>query len=74
MKWARPNRRTFVPRIMQDLPVELRGLSQNRFGGHNNVRLRPLKGSTFGPASKGRSLSPDEVKPIEEKLRRDGHL
>jgi hypothetical protein len=35
-------------------------------------RLRP--GSTFGPASEGRTLSPDEVKLIEEKLRRDGHL
>ena len=39
-----------------------------------NDRLRPLKGSTFGPGSKGRTGSADEVKPIEEKLRRDGHL
>ena len=43
-------------------------------GGHETQRLRPLKGSKLGPASEGRRLSPDEIKVVEEKLRRQGHL
>ena len=44
-----------------DLPPALRGPSQNKYGGHQSQKMKPLRGSTFGPANDGRSLSADEI-------------
>jgi hypothetical protein len=40
---------------------DLRGASQNKFGGHKTKALKGLKGSTFGAANGGKSLSPEEI-------------
>ena len=59
---------------VSDLRAELRGPSQNRFGGHQTQRIKPLRGSTFGPANEGRSLSAEEIAKQEERLRELGLL
>lgn len=46
-------------------PAHLRGPAQNRFGGHQAQRIR-AKG-TFGAASEGRRLSPEEIRKLEVK-------
>ncbi len=60
------------PIRLNELPKHLQGPGQNRFGGHQTQRLRPFKGSSFGAASVGRSLSPDERKIVEQELREKG--
>jgi hypothetical protein len=57
---------------VNDLPIELRGPSQNRYGGHKSQKMRPLRGSTLGPANEGRSLSAEEIAKQEERLRELG--
>lgn len=57
---------------VSDLPPELRGPSHNRYGGHQTQRMRPLRGSTFGPANEGRSLSAEEIAKQKERLRELG--
>ena len=42
---------------LEDLPSHLRGLSNNRWGGHKSNKIRGLKGSTYGPASKCRNIT-----------------
>jgi hypothetical protein len=59
---------------LNDLPPELRGLPQNKYGGHHGQRMRPLRGSTFGPANEGRTLTPDEIARVEDELREKGQL
>jgi hypothetical protein len=54
---------------VSDLAPELRGPSQNRYGGHRTQRMKPLRGSTFGPANEGRSLSAEEIAKHEKRLR-----
>jgi hypothetical protein len=54
------------------LSPELRGPSQNRYGGHQAQKMKPLRGSTFGPANEGRSLSAEEIAKQEERLRELG--
>ena len=39
------------PRL-EDLPVHLRGLSNNRWGGHKSNKMRGFRGSTYGAASR----------------------
>ena len=48
---------------LQDMPPYLRGFSNNRWGGHQANRIRGFKGSTYGPASKGKhiQLTPELV-------------
>jgi hypothetical protein len=58
---------------LNDYPPELRGFSNNRFGGHKATRLRTY-GGKFGPASKCRNLSPEECKIIEAQLKKEGKL
>jgi len=41
---------------LEDMPVYLRGLSNNRWGGHQSNRIRGFKGSTYGAASKGKHI------------------
>lgn len=55
------------------LPRELRGLGQNRFGGHHSTHFLPFKGSKLGPASRGRRvIDPDERLTIIRDLRERG--
>jgi hypothetical protein len=55
---AKKPRPNFVPR--------------GEFTGKNNDRV--FAGTTLGPASPGRVLSPDERRVVEEKLRSEGRL
>ncbi len=66
---AQPKRRK---KKVSELPPELRGPSQNRYGGHRAQNMRPLRGSTFGPANEGRSLPPEEIAKQEKRLRQLG--
>ena len=66
---GKPKRRK---KTVSDLPPGLRGPSQNRFGGYQTQRMKPLRGSTFGPANEGRSLSAEEIAKQEERLRELG--
>jgi len=53
------------PRL-NDYAPELRGLAQNKYGGHQTQRLRCYPGK-FGPASNGRSLSAEEIEALTRK-------
>lgn len=59
---------------LTDLRSELRGPSQNRYGGQRTQKMRSFRGSKFGAASEGRSFSPDEVAAYEASLRGDNAL
>ena len=59
-----------LPRAnLQSLPVELRGPSNNKYGGHRNQRMRSLKGSKLGAASSVRRPTTAEWAEIENNLR-----
>ena len=44
------------------------------FGAQHLFRQRELKGTTLGPADKGRRLSDQERRAIEQKMREEGLL
>ena len=48
---------------LEDMPLHLRGFSNNRWGGHKSNRIRGFKGSTYGAASKVKhiQLTPELV-------------
>ena len=48
---------------LSDLPLYLRGLSNNRWGGHSSGHMRGFKGAKYGAASPLRNvhLSPQEL-------------
>ena len=50
-----------------DLPLHLRGLSNNRWGGHSSGHMRGFKGAKYGAASPVRNihLSPQELSKYE---------
>ena len=48
---------------LEDMPMYLRGLSNNRWGGHKSNRMRGFRGSTYGAASEVRHI------PITPELR-----
>ena len=48
---------------LQDMPMYMRGLSNNRWGGHKSNRMRGFRGSTYGAASPVRHI------PITQELR-----
>ena len=48
---------------LEDLPLHLRGLSNNRWGGHKANLMRGLRGSKYGAASPVRHI------PITPELR-----
>lgn len=52
-------------------PRELRGLSQNRFGGQQAQRLRTY-GGKFGAASSVRRLNSKERRAVEAGLKKRG--
>lgn len=60
-------------RKLSDYPKELRGFPQNRYSGHNTLYEKTYGGS-FEAASECRTLTPDEKKAIEERLRKEGAL
>ena len=41
---------------LEDIPMYLRGLSNNRWGGHKSNRMRGFRGSTYGAASEVRHI------------------
>jgi len=41
---------------LHDMPMYLRGLSNNRWGGHKSNRMRGFRGSTYGQASEVRYI------------------
>ena len=41
---------------LEDMPLHLRGFSNNRWGGHQSNHIRGFKGSTYGAASKGKHI------------------
>jgi hypothetical protein len=41
---------------LEDMPIYLRGLSNNRWGGHKSNRIRGFRGSTYGAASEVRHI------------------
>lgn len=65
---------TWQPKEMKDLPYHLRGPANNRFGGQQRARLRGLRGTTYGPASEGRSLSESELQEVIVRLRKEGRI
>ena len=54
---------------LEDLPVDLRGLSNNRWGGHKSNQMRGFRGSTYGAASSGKHipLTPELMAEYENK-------
>ena len=54
---------------LEDLPPHLRGLSNNRWGGHKSNRIRGFRGSTCGKAIKGQhiQLTPELVAQCERR-------
>ena len=59
---------------LESLPNYLKGPAQNRYGGHQTSKMKPLKGSKRGAASECWSLSPEEIEQIENDLRAKGLL
>ena len=41
---------------LEDMPLHLRGFSNNRWGGHKSNRIRGFKGSKYGAASDGKHI------------------
>ena len=54
---------------LEDLPVHLRGLSNNRWGGHKSNKMRGFRGSTYGAASSGKHIprTPELMAEYENK-------
>ena len=54
---------------LEDLPIHLRGLSNNRWGGHKSNKMRGFRGSTYGAASIGKHipLTPELLAEYENK-------
>jgi hypothetical protein len=59
---------------VQSYPKELRGPSTNKFGGHQNRRMRGFKGNTFGPASAVTRPSPEKYRAIVDDLKSRGDV
>ena len=54
---------------LEDLPIHLRGLSNNRWGGHKSNKMRGFRGSTYGAAGRGKyiPLTPKLMAEYENK-------
>lgn len=64
MKKRKKSKKTYV----KDLPPELRGLSQNRWGGYRLQRLRGFKGTTYGPAGPVKIYTEEEKRELERQM------
>ena len=49
-----------TPTRLEEFPANLRGPSQNRWGGQRTRRLRAYRGNTYGPASEVRVYTAEE--------------
>ena len=45
---------------INDLPFELRGPPQNKYGGYRSEQLRGFRGNTYGPASGCRTFTEEQ--------------
>jgi hypothetical protein len=54
---------------LENLPIHLRGLSNNRWGGHKSNKMRGFRGSTYGAANRGKyiPLTPKLMAEYENK-------
>lgn len=52
---------------LSDLPSHLRGLSNNRWGGHSSGHMRGFRGAKYGAAStvKHINIGPEELAKYE---------
>ena len=57
MRKFKKTKNTKSKKIWDSYPAELRGPSQNKFGGHETSRLRCYQNNTFGPASECKTYS-----------------
>ena len=57
---------------LENLPLHLRGLSNNRRGGHKRNKMRGFMGSTYGPASEcsNNTITPE----LQAEYQRKYHL
>ena len=69
MRRSMKKKRHRLPNVqtVNQYPSHLRGLANNRWGGHQNLRLRGFpETGTSGP---GKRLSAEEIKALEPELR-----
>jgi hypothetical protein len=59
---------------LADYPPELRGLPNNRWGGHQAQSLRGFKGNTYGPAGPVRQFTEVERRKVEDDMRERGEI
>ena len=59
---------------LQDLPTDLRGPSQNRYGGHQTSRLRGFKGAEYRVYGLGRVFNDEEKQSVIDQLRERGEI
>lgn len=57
---------------LNDLPPELRGFSQNRFGGHQTSRMKALKSAGYDKHDPGTVLEGEKKQAVIEDLKRRG--
>jgi len=62
------------PTQIDAYPAELRGPTNNKYGGHKMVRMRGYPGNTYGPASEVRHFTKEQCAEYEIKMREDGSL
>jgi hypothetical protein len=68
--FKKPSKRNKPTRI-EDLPPDLRGPAQNKYGGHNKRHISGYRGNTFGPASACKQFTKEEIAEYERKLLKD---
>jgi hypothetical protein len=56
------------------LPSHLRGLPQNRWGGHRTQRLRGFRGWSRGSAGPVKRYTKEECKTVEQEMVQHGEL
>jgi hypothetical protein len=61
------DRRRKGPSLLDYAP-ELRGPSNNRYCGHQALRLRGFRGGTYGPAGLVKKYTPEEIQDYEREF------
>jgi hypothetical protein len=72
-KKSRSSFRYRQTQLLADLPKDLRGFSNNRYGGHQNKRLRTY-GGKFGAGSECYVYSEEEKRELENRMRAEGRF
>jgi hypothetical protein len=52
-----------------DYPPELRGLSNNRYGGHQTQNLHGFRGNKYGPAGPVKQFTREEIQEYERSIK-----